>query len=290
MRIVMAVAMHRPCAVPDAPPYLPVQAGAACNAPLNVQRDDEGQHISARNPLYCELTVHYWLWQNVEADAYGLCHYRRYFMHPSRKARSNGSLPEGAGCRRQTEGVLPEGVGCRRQTEGVLSEGVGCRRQTEGVLTGAQAEALLADADVLVPRPRIYLIETNWSHYAHAHRESDLTHLRAVIADTCPDYLPAFDRVMKRRWGRRFNMFIMRRAWFESYSAWIFPVLFALEERLGSDIPPRTMGFIAERLLDVWLEHTRPRIRQLPVLHTEGQQWPKKITGFLRRKFCPRKM
>lgn len=242
MQTVIAVAMHKPSAVPDAPPYLPVQAGAAVHAPIGVQRDDEGENISSRNPLYCELTAHYWLWKNAEAEAYGLCHYRRYFTrHP--------------------------------------------RRGLPGILKQEDVDALLETADVIVPRPRLYLIETNWSHYAHAHRESDLTQLRAVIGDACPDDLPAFDRVMKRRWGRRFNMFIMRREWFEAYSAWLFGVLFALETRLGDDIPPRTMGFIAERLMDVWLERTRPRIWQLPVLHTEGQNWPEKIAGFLRRKF-----
>ena len=147
-------------------------------------------------------------------------------------------------------------------------------------------DALLETADVIGPRPRLYLIDTHWSHYAHAHRESDLQQLSAVIGDVSPEYLPAFDRVMKRRWGRRFNMFIMRREAFTAYSAWLFGVLFALEERMAAEeIPPRTMGFIAERLMDVWLERTHPRVKQLSVLHTEGQNWPGKIAAFLRRKF-----
>lgn len=242
MKTIIAVALHKDSPVPTDPPYLPVHAGAALHPDPRFTRDDTGGNISRRNPLYCELTVHYWLWQNADADAYGLCHYRRYFTrHP--------------------------------------------RRGLPGILTQGDVDALLADADVLVPRPRLYLIETNASHYIHAYCESDLTHLRAVIGDTCPEYLPAFDRVMKRRWGRRFNMFIMRREAFRAYSAWLFPVLFALEERLGGNIPPRTMGFIAERLMDVWLGQNRPRVRQLPVLHTEGQHWPTRIAAFLRRKF-----
>ncbi len=246
MRTTIAVALHKSATVPVDPPYLPVQAGAALNPPLGFTRDDSGDHISPRNPLYCELTVHYWLWKNHDADVYGLCHYRRYFTRH-------------------------------------------LRRKLPGILTQAEVDALLSDADVIVPRPRPYLIETNASHYAHAHRAGDLDALRAVISEICPEYLPAFDRVMQRRRGRRFNMFIMRRAAFLAYSAWLFGVLFPLEARLGADVPPRTMGFIAERLLDVWLEHTRPRIRQLPILHTQGQQWPARIAGFLQRKFLPRR-
>ena len=50
------------------------------------------------------------------------------------------------------------------------------------------------------------------------------------------------------------------------------------------------MGFIAERLMDVWLERTRPRVKQLPVLHTQGQGWPKRIAAFLLRKVTGGKM
>lgn len=242
MRAVIAIALHTRCPLPDDPLYLPVQAGAALRADLGVTRDDSGDHISLRNPHYCELTAHYWLWRNAEAEVYGLCHYRRFF---TRKPFA---------------------------------------RSLEGVLTSAELDALLADADVLVPRPRLYLIETNYSHYAHAHRASDLDLARVVIVERCPAYLPAFDRVMKRHWGRRFNMCIMRKACFDAYSAWLFGILSDMEQRMGADVPPRTMGFVAERLMDVWLEKEQPRLRELRVLHTESQHWPRKIAAFLRRK------
>lgn len=242
MRTVIAIALHKAAPLPTDPMYLPVQAGAAGAADLGVTRDDTGDHISDRNPLYCELTVHYWLWRNVTAEAYGLCHYRRYFT----RSRTGRSL--------------------------------------DRVLTPTEAEALLEEADVIVPRPRPYLIETNASHYAHAHRAADLDLTRTVIAERCPAYLDDFDRVMKRRWGRRFNMCIMRRDVFTAYSAWLFDVLMALEQRMGADAPPRTLGYIAERLIDVWLTHEKPRLKELRVLHTERQHWGRKIASFLIRK------
>ena len=93
---------------------------------------------------------------------------------------------------------------------------------------------------------------------------------------------------MKRRWGRRFNMFIMRREPFEAYSAWLFDILGEVERRMGEDAPPRVLGHIAERLMDVWLEKEQPRLRPLRVLHTEKQHWPRKIAAFLGRKLTGR--
>lgn len=243
MRTVIAIALHRRCPLPQSPLYLPVQAGAALHPPIpGTMPDDAGPHISDRNPRYCELTVHYALWQQVEADTYGLCHYRRYFT--------------------------------RRPFGHSLS----------GALTEGDVARLLRNADVIVPYPRLYLIETNESQYAHAHRAADLHLARAVIADRCAEYLPAFDQVMKRRWGRRFNMFIMRREAFAAYSQWLFGILFEMERRLGDDAPERVFGYIAERLMDVWLEKERPRLRQVRVMHTESQHWPKKIAAFVGRK------
>lgn len=251
MKITVAAVLHERYWTPSDPLYLPMQVGRG--EPLGLARDNTGDHISDKNPAFSELTAQYWLWKNHDADAYGLCHYRRYF-----------TLRRG-----------PLGRGGREKH----------------ILTLEQAQQLLADTDVIIPTPRLYLIETNYTQYAHAHRAADLDAVREVIAQRQPDYLAAYDRVMKRRWGRRFNMCIMRRAYFEAYSAWLFDVLFGLEKRLDASGDSagdrRVLGYVAERLMDVWLEQTQPRIRQVPVVNLEGENWPKKIVTFLRRRVVP---
>ena len=45
----------------------------------NMIGDNTGDHISAKNPNYCELTALYWAWKNLDVDYVGLMHYRRVF-------------------------------------------------------------------------------------------------------------------------------------------------------------------------------------------------------------------
>ena len=73
------VAAHKKYPMPSDKMYLPVQVGAAGNASIGYQRDDEGENISELNPYFSELTGLYWAWKNLEADYIGLTHYRRHF-------------------------------------------------------------------------------------------------------------------------------------------------------------------------------------------------------------------
>lgn len=64
----------------DNPVYFPVRCGAVFDKDNNsgIQGDDTGDNISKLRMSFCEFTVQYWAWKNVDADYYGLCHYRRY--------------------------------------------------------------------------------------------------------------------------------------------------------------------------------------------------------------------
>ena len=146
----------------------------------------------------------------------------------------------------------------------------------------------LEKAPILLPVKRHYWIETNYSQYIHAHHTQDLEIARAVLAERCPEYLPAYDRQMQKRSGHRFNMFVMRRDRLDAWCAWLFPVLSEVERRLdisGYDsYNARVFGFLAERLLDVWLETNGYTYHELPYVFTEKQNWLKKGGAFVMRK------
>ena len=161
--------------------------------------------------------------------------------------------------------------------------------KADRILSAAQAQALLKKAPILLPRKRHYWIETNYSQYAHAHHAADLDTARDVLARQSPEYLPAFDRSMKRTCGHRFNLFLMRKDLLDRYCTWLFGVLFQLERCLDisqySANDRRVFGFVSERLLDVWLETNGVPYVECPVVNLESQHWFRKGFSFLKRKF-----
>lgn len=72
--IKILIACHKDTALLDSKILTPIHVGAA-KADRRFEQmlsDDTGDQISAKNPMYCELTAQYWAWKNLEADYYGL--------------------------------------------------------------------------------------------------------------------------------------------------------------------------------------------------------------------------
>lgn len=159
------------------------------------------------------------------------------------------------------------------------------RRKILGI---AEAGELMTHAGVLLPRPRRYFIETNYSQYAHAHHAADLDKTREIIAGAYPDYVDAFDRRMRMRTGHRFNMFIMSREMLDGYCSWLFDILFELEKQLDisdyAEKDKRVFGYVAERLLDVWLDHNDINYIEIPYIMTEKEHMLLKAVRLMGRK------
>ncbi len=251
MEIKIFVAAHKKYWMPpDDDLYVPLHMGREGKADLGYTGDNTGGNISLKNPNYCELTGLYWAWKNVSADFIGLVHYRRYFT--------------------------------RKNTLSLSA-------RKEQILTRQEWEEKLSRVPVVVPNKRRYWIETNRSHYNHAHPREGLDMTEKIVEEKYPGYLPAFGRVMNRTWAHMFNMFVMRRDLYAGYCEWLFDVLFELEKRLDiSQYDPyqaRVFGFISERLLDVWLEKNGVSYAEQNVSFMEKQNWIIKGGAFLVRKF-----
>lgn len=245
--IKIMVALHKPYRVPADGVYYPVQVGAEGKESIGFLGDNTGDNISVKNPNYCELTGLYWMWKNIPSDYLGLVHYRRYFV--SKKGSDKWE--------------------CIADRKDIVSK--------------------LQEVPVILPKKREYFIETNYSQYAHAHHAVDLDTTRIILENDYPEYLNAFDENMKKTSGHKFNMFIMRRDLADAYCTWLFNILFKLESVLDistySVNDARVFGFVAERLLDTWIDTNKIKYVEMPVMFMEKQNWLIKGGNFLKRKF-----
>lgn len=246
----VVVASHKAYWMPNDEMYVPIQVGAEGKESLGFTPDNTGENISNKNANYCELTGLYWAWKNLDCEYLGLAHYRRHF-------------------------AIRRGTKDRRD-----------------ILNIDQARKLLNGVDVLLPKKRHYWIETNYKQYIHAHHAIDLDETRHILEEKHSEYLSAYDSYMKRTKGHRFNMFIMKRDLADRYCEWLFDVLFELEKRLDissyDDNDKRVFGFVAERLLDVWLETNNIKSRDIPYMFLEKENWIVKSYRFLARKVKPK--
>ncbi len=252
MDCIILLAAHKKYWMSDDDVYLPIHVGREGKEDLGYIGDNTGDNISDKNANYCELTGLYWAWKNLKCDYIGLCHYRRYFADKN-------------------------------------IHGNDVEKKKAAILKRQDYEKLLQEYDVILPVKRNYYIETVRSQYEHAHNKHDLDETEKIIAELYPEYSEAFTKVMGRTKLHILNMFVMKKQLFDEYCRWLFSILFELEKRIDisgyNKYEARVFGFISERLLNVWLEKQQLKIKELPVVFLEKQNWPKKITEFLKRKF-----
>ncbi len=233
------VAAHKAYDVLDLAGYIPLHVGAEGKEPLPYEKDNTGEHISEKNPHFCELTGLYWIWKNRQDDYKGLVHYRRYFVQNGR------------------------------------------------VLTEDSIRRLLVHNDAILPKREI-LRENAWEEFSlHSGHEQDLVQLRKAVAAVDDRYLPAFDRVMADNRLHLYNMMIARKDIFDTYCAWLFAVLFELEKHVDmtgyTPYQQRLYGFLAERMLNVWVAHNDIKIATARVKNTQ-QSAKETLRIFLRRQ------
>lgn len=224
------------------PNYQMLHVGATASKDhSNALRDDSGISIAEKNRHYCELTGLYWIWKNdQDSDIIGLCHYRRYFAF---QRKPNPFLAE-----------IAIGVADTMAIENLINP------------QGVAGDLDLYDAILPVPE---YLDQALAEHYCAMHRQADWVVLKKVIEELYPEYIPAMAEVFQGRSLYAYNMFVMKKAKFASYMKWLFAILAEVERRipLSSDnYQTRVFGFMAERLLTLYVYHCQFRIKELPIV------------------------
>jgi hypothetical protein len=203
----------------------------------NIQGDNTGGNISALNASYSELTGLYWLWKNCDAQYKGLSTIVG-FWGPWTRQREKDPY--------------------------------------EKLVDGPELFSLLSEKDMALAKQRNYYIEMVYDHYSHTLDGSQLDKTRSVIEESCPEYLAAWDNLMKSTRVHVFNMFVMPANLFDSYCAWPFPLLEALGQTQS------------ERMLGPWLVNGIS-YAEFPAVSPEPVDWVKSGSSFLAVKFLGKK-
>ena len=264
-KIKIIVATHKKSPMPNDKMYLPLHVGAIDKytedgkpVDFGYMRDDFGDNISELNQRFGTQTGLYWEWKNLNAEYKGLVHYRRYFTG---KNKNKNDIPESA-------------------------------------ITYDEIEPMLGKYKVFVPKKRLYVIETLYTHYVHTHDERHLKVVQKIIAKDSPEYLHAFDTTMNQRWGYMFNMMILRSDLMDNYCTWLFNILFQTIEEIDisgmNDFDSRYGGRISELLLNVWIQRQLEtgniigkEIKELPYI--EDVNWGFKMKSFFLAKYLNKK-
>ena len=163
------------------------------------------------------------------------------------------------------------------------------KNKFDNILTLEQANKLLKEVDVILPKKRKYYIENLYDHYKHTHYVEHLEETRKIIEKKYTDYLYYFEKLKKRTSAHMFNMFIMKKETFDEYCNWLFDILGELENHIDiSKYDPfqaRFFGRVSELLLDVYLEKNNIKYKEVKVIYMGKVNWINKIKSFLKAKF-----
>ena len=179
--------------------------------------DNEGDHIAEKNPYYCELTALYWIWKNYQCPPDTLVGLFHY-----RRILVEPKLAS----------VIPKRL-----------------------ISLNKFQEALTYYDMIIPPERGFSGGL-YDHYSREHEIRDLDLCLDIIHDS-GDAAGTIKAYMKSdRLGSIGNMFITRKAVLDRYCAWLFPILFTVEESLmlnqRDSYQRRAPGFLAERLFNPW--------------------------------------
>ena len=220
--------------------------------------DDDGENISAKNPMYCELTTQYWAWKNVDAEYYGFCHYRRYFDFSDTEHEENpyGEVMDDY---IDAQAVKEYGLDDRTIARAVKGYDVVTTRWqdlTKTIDSHGTPKALWAAAPALI--------------------DEDLRRCYQILCRMHPEYHDDAVAFLNGHKSCFCNMFIMRKQVFFDYCEWLFPILAEFERETDmthySREARRTPGHLSERLLNIYLMHqqrvgTKLKTRELQCVH-----------------------
>jgi hypothetical protein len=238
--------------------FRPIQVNSSLNKFIideNYYSDNLGDSISEKNSNYCELTALYWMWKNLNNEkVLGLNHYRRYFnflnnpiiqLHQIVNLKPNNKIIE--------------------------------RHNIQKEKVNSRINKWLEKYDLILPYKQNIKIRKKFAsvkdQYYYLHLKNDWDTLVSVIIEKFPEYEASIDKYLNKSNEIYIaNIFVAKTDWLNKYCTWLFSILFELENRMIPSEDPyqkRVYGFMAERLLTLYVRHNNFKVKELQILYIE---------------------
>lgn len=256
--------------------YTPVRCGAMYDDNPNPEMigDDTGINISDKRPFLGEFTVQYWAWKNIEADYYGICHYRRYLSFADKEYPTD-----------EKNQVIEKKLTDYSFKKFNLTDTDKIEKEV------SQYDAVVAEyADISKmytpkgPRPTVY------EHFAaydqHLINKDDIDLFLETFASLYPDMKEMAEEYFHGSNFRGFNCFILKKEYFEELCKMEVEILRAIEQTkkidftYRSELQSRTYGFFTEWIYGLFiysLEKKNKKIKYKQLVffeHTEKPIYP----------------
>lgn len=216
----------------------------------NMIGDNDGENISDKNSMFCEMTALYFAWKNYHLigspEYIGLMHYRRFFVFKktfSEQYKKTSYEKSLSFC------TIFDLSNYTKQRLGLSDEDV------RKVCTGNDA-VVVQDADFNYSHK--FTVEEDYENIISGLNKKDLDFCIDVINRDYPEYSIVAENVLKGKRKLLYQMFIMKRELFEEYMAFAFHVLNALHDVNDfsdySQNGKRTPGYIGEILLTIFID------------------------------------
>lgn len=211
-------------------------------------RDSTFNNISSKNNNYCELTAAYWIWKNyTEAEYVGICHYRRYlnFYNPIYNFKPSAQKEITIKDFKKTKLYNASTKNLQNKIKSILSK-----------------------FDIILCKPYKLRKGSLTQNFSNDHRKEDLDLTKKIILEKYPEYKNSILKHLDE--GTLFhsgNMMICSKKNFDDYNNWLFSILFELENKTSiptDEYQARIFGFIAERLLNLYVYHNDFKIKSVP--------------------------
>ncbi len=229
----------------DNPLYVNVRCGAVYDKRENIDMlgDNTGDNISEKRESFNELTVMYWAWKNVDADYYGLCHYRRYLSFADNKFNT----------RKDGGGFIDEQyIDKSMINKYCLNE----EKMREEIIKYDWITSPFEEIDKYPDGP----FKNVFHLFQNRLRDIDINAFKniliPIIEKKYPEMKPFIYKYFNGNKVKYYNSFVMKKELFNKYASFIFDILFEVEKKLDTinyNIwKMRTPGFMAEHLTGIF--------------------------------------